>query len=240
MEGEQYDYNSVEKWHQRLIAAQAESKRISKRTKRGQRTATKMGLHIGKPPWGYRLVHDSDEVNEKGEQVKCGRLEPDAELWPHVLKFWQMSANGSTAMQLAKHFNRHNIPSPNGGPWTDGAARYIQKNEKYAGLLFRGKHTNSRLPGPKDNAPETIVENSHQAAVSFEDFEKVNEGIQNRHQSQGPTRCHSSPNPMSGLLKCGECKTPEHRHNLELHRHRKYDVTRLRCSKKKKMGADAC
>ena len=60
------------------------------------------------------------------------------------------------------------------------------------------------------------------------------------HQSQGPTRCHSSPNPMSGLLKCGECKTPEHRHNLELHIHRKYDVTRLRCSKKKKMGADAC
>ena len=238
VEGEKYDYHSEEKWHQRLIAAQAESKRISKRTKRGQRTATRMGLHIGKSPWGYLLVHDSDEVNERGEPLKCGRLEPDPDLWPHVLKFWEMSVNGSTAMQITKHFNRHNVPSPNGGPWTDGAARYIQKNEKYTGRLFRGKEPHSRLPGPKDNAPPTIVEDCHQAAVSLGDFEKVNKGIEGRHRSQGPTRCHSSPNPMSGLLKCGECKTGEHHHNLELNTQR--GVAYLRCSRKKKMGTEAC
>ena len=87
VEGEKYDYHSEEKWHQRLIAAQAESKRISRRTKRGQRKATTLGLHIGKPPWGYKLVHDSDEVNDKGEPVMCGRLVPDPVLWPHVLNF---------------------------------------------------------------------------------------------------------------------------------------------------------
>ena len=100
VDGEKYDYHSEEKWHQRLIAAQAESKRISRRTKRGQRTATRMGLHIGKPPWGYMLVHDSDEVNDKGEPIACGRLVPDPELWDHVVKLFSMSTDGSTAMRL--------------------------------------------------------------------------------------------------------------------------------------------
>ena len=48
----------------------------------------------------------------------------------------------------------------------------------------------------------------------------------------------SDPNPMSGLLKCGERKTGEYLHNLELHRQK--GVMCLRCSRKKKMGADAC
>ena len=43
VDGEKYDYHSEEKWHQRLVAGQAESKRTSRRTKRGQRTATRMG-----------------------------------------------------------------------------------------------------------------------------------------------------------------------------------------------------
>ena len=237
VEGEKYDYNSEEKWHQRLIAAQAESKRISKRTKRGQRAATKMGLHIGKPPWGYKLIHDSDELNDKGDPIICGRLVPDPALWPHVLKFWEMSTNGSTAMQLARYLNQHNVPSPSRGPWTDGTVRYIQKNEKYCGQLFRGKNPQSRLPGPKENAPATVVENSHEAAVSPENFEKVNDGIRSRHKSQGPTRCHTSPNPMSGLLKCGECKARGIDSNLELNR--KHGTVYLRCSRKKK-GIEDC
>ena len=126
MDGEKYDYHSEEKWHQRLIAAQAESKRISRRTKRGQRTATRMGLHIGKPPWGYMLVHDSD----------------------------------------------------------------------------------------------------------------VNEGIRSRHRDQGPTRCHSSPSPASGLLKCGPCWSRGIDSNLEINRQK--GTVRLRCSKKKRMGREFC
>ena len=238
VEGEKYDYNSEEKWHQRLIAAQAESKRISKRTKRGQRKATALGYHIGKPPWGYKLIHDSDEVNDKGERIICGRLVPDPDLWHHVLKLWSMALNGSTPMRITIYMNQHNVPSPSGGPWTDGTVRYIIKNEKYHGQLFRGKNPQSRLPGPKENAPALILENSHEPAVSFEDWQKANEAIRSRHKSQGPTRSHSSPNPLSNRLKCGECKTAERTYNLEIYR--KDGVTRLRCSKKKKMGKDAC
>ena len=238
VDGEIYDYHSEEKWHQRLVAGQAESKRISRRTQRGQRTATRMGLHIGKPPWGYMLVHDSDEVNDKGEPVMCGRLVPDPELWDHVVKLFSMSTDGSTAMQIARYNRQHNVPSPSGGPWTDGSVRYIQKNEKYSGRLFRGKNPQSRLPGPKENAAEIVLENAHQAAVSPENFEKINEGIRSRHRDQGPTRCHSSPSPASGLLKCGPCWSRGIDSNLEINRQK--GTVRLRCSKKKRMGREFC
>ena len=138
----------------------------------------------------------------------------------------------------SRYLNQHNVPSPSDGPWTDGAVRYIQKNPKYCGQLLRGKNPESRLPGPKENAPATVVENSHEAAVSLENFEKVNEGIMSRHKSQGPTRCHTSPNPMSGLLKCGECKIKGFDSNLELHK--KDGRVYLRCSRKKKTGREAC
>ena len=160
-DGEKYDYNSEEKWHQRLIAAQAESKRISKRTKRGQRKATASGRHIGQPPWGYKLVRVMDELNEKGERVECGRLEPDPEMWHHCLKLWELAENGSTPMQIVKYMHQHNVPPPRGGSWTDAAVRYILKNRKYHGQLFRGINPQSRLPEPKDNTPPTIVEDSH-------------------------------------------------------------------------------
>lgn len=238
VEGEKYDYNSEEKWHQRLIAAQGESKRISKRTKRGQRRATASGYHIGKPPWGYMLVHDSDEVNEKGEPIICGRLEPDPELWPHVLKLWDMAENHFTPMRIAKYNNQHNVPSPTGDPWTDGAVRYILKNPKYHGQLFRGVNPESRLPGPKENAPPTIRENDHTAAISYANFQRINEDIRSRHREQGPTRSHSSPNPLSNLLKCGECKARGIDSNLQIHR--QHGRVYLRCSRKKTMGSGAC
>ncbi len=50
LDGEKYDHRSEEKWHQRLVNAQAESRRTSIRTKRGQRQATLLGYHIGPPP----------------------------------------------------------------------------------------------------------------------------------------------------------------------------------------------
>ena len=248
VDGEKYDYNSEERWHGRLIAAQAESKRISRRTKRGQREATELGHHIGKPPWGYRLVHDSDDPNEEGERsddpnekrrrIECGRLEPDPEKWDDCLKFWELASKDWTPMQIARYMNQHDIPAPNGGEWTDGAARYIMKNRTYHGRGYRGVNPQSRLPGPKENAPPIIVEDSHQAAVSIEEFERINEGIRKRHRSQGPTRSHSSPNPLSGQLKCGPCWVREYDSNLELHR--QDGKVRVRCARKKKKGDERC
>ena len=238
IDDEEYDYNSEEKWTDKAIAAQKESKRISRRVKEGQRIATELGYHIGKPPWGYMLEHETDEFDEEGYHAICGKLVRDPDLWPHVLDFWRRAVDGMTPMRLAQWLRMNNVPSPRGKPWTDDTARRIMQNAKYCGRLFRGVNPQSRIPGPQENAPPIFREDNHEAAVSAEDWQKVNDGIASRHKSRGPTRSHSSPNPLSQLTKCGNCAARGVPSNLEIYRYG--DKVSLRCSRKKKMGADFC
>ena len=238
LDEEEFDYNSADRWYQKLVDAQKESKRISRRTKRGQRAATLEGRHIGKPPWGFTLEHDTDEKDAEGMPVLCGRLVPDKDKWEDVKTFWRMAAEGLTPMKLATSMNRLNIPAPGGGDWTDGAVRGVIKNHKYHGQMFRGINPRSRIPGPKENAPAIIIENNHDDAISFDKWKKINDDMKGRSREQGPTRVHSSPNPASGKLKCGPCRSNGYNSNLELHRQK--GVVRLRCSRKKKVGGYDC
>ena len=132
----------------------------------------------------------------------------------------------------------NDVPSPRGNPWTDDAARRIMKNRRYHGRNFRGVNPQSRIPGPPENAPPVIVENNHIAAVSLDDWEKVNAGIASRDRRVTPTRSHSSPNPLSNLTKCGHCAARGVDSNLEILR--TDGKVRLRCSRKKRIGADFC
>lgn len=238
IDDEEYNYDSEEKWTDKAVAAQKESKRISKRVKEGQRTATELGYHIGPTPWGYMLEHESDERDETGYHATAGKLVPDPSLWPHVLEFWRLAVDGMTPMRLAQHMRMNNVPPPRDKPWTDDTARKIMQNARFRGAGFRGVKPQSRIPGPQENAPPIIVENAHQAAVSPEDWKKVNDGIASRRPSHGPTRSHSSPNPLSGHVKCGHCASHGIDSNLEIYRNGG-DVY-LRCSRKKKMGKDFC
>ena len=250
LDGEKYDYQSEEKWHQRLIAAQAESKRTARRTKRGQRQATELGYHIGPPPWGYMLQHESDvqkipeelrdfhRTNSKGEQFQCGWLVPDPEKWDDVLTFWDQVTQPRTPMRVAIYLNLHNIPAPKGGQWADDTVRRVIRNPKYHGKLFRGVKPQSRLPGPKENAPPIIVEDNHQAAVDYDKWLAANEAIDDRRPTTAPARSHSSPNPLSNRLKCAECKSKGIDSNLEIARNK--GIAYVRCSRRKKMGSDVC
>lgn len=250
LDGETYDYRSDEKWHQRLIAAQAESKRISRRTKRGQRQATELGYHIGPPPWGYMLQHETDEQNvpedlrefhrtySNGKEFQAGCLVPDPEKWDDVLTFWGQVKQGHTPMRVAIYMNLHNIPAPKGGEWADYKVRPIIRNAKYYGKLFRGLKPLSRIPGPQENAPPTLVEDSHQTAVTYDEWLAANQAIDERKPTEAPARSHSSPNPLSSRLKCAECKSKGIDSSLQIAR--KGDIIYLRCPRRKTMGLDAC
>ena len=227
-EEEKYDHRSEDRWHAKLVSAQGESRKISKRTKAGQKTATQNGRHIGVVPWGYTIRYDEERVDE------CGWLVIDEDLWPHVLRLWRMAIDGHTPMEIAKDLNLRGVPSPSGRSWSARAVRYILKNEKYAGRVFRGKEPESRLPGPKDDTPMTVCENAHQAAVDYEDFLGVQQQIEGRRPSNTPPRSHGSPSLLSQVAMCGECKTEELTYGLTK------SGPRLRCSHKKNSGKPAC
>ena len=145
-----------------------------------------------------------------------------------------MAIDGHTPMEIAKEFNMRGIPSPSGRPWTARAVRYILKNEKYAGRVFRGKEPESRLPGPKDDTPMTVRENAHQAAVDCEDFLRVQQQIKARQRSNASPRSHGSESLLSEIAKCGDCKTEERIYGLTK------SGIRLRCSHKKNSGKPSC
>ena len=238
IDNEEYNYNSEEKWTDKAVAAQKESKRISRRVKEGQRIATELGYHIGPTPWGYMLEHESDERDETGYHATAGKLVPDPSLWPHVLEFWGLAVDGMTPMRIAQHMRMNNVPPPRDKPWTEDTARGIMQNPRFRGAGFRGVKPKSRIPGPQEDADPIFVENSHQAAVSPDNWKKVNDGIASRRKSKGPTRSHSSPNPLSGHVKCGHCASHGVDSNLEIYRNR--GNVYLRCSRKKRMGKDFC
>ena len=229
---EKYDLSSEYSWHMKAVAAQAESRKISRRTKKGQRTATEQGRQIGPPPWGYKIHHDP------GEEDKCGWLIPDPELWPHVLKLWEMAAERRTPMPIATYFNQQSITGPGGGIWTDENVLYILKNRKYSGAQFRGDHPGSRLPGLQDETPVTITENAHEAAVTPKDWADIQDMIEARRIGQSSPRSHSSPNLLSDLVKCGECKTEHAIYNMTVST--KDGVARLVCALKKQATVAAC
>ena len=227
-EEEKYDHRSEDRWHSKLVSAQGESRKISKRTKAGQRTATGNGRHIGAVPWGYKVAYDEKRVDE------CGWLIPDPKLWPHVLMLWRMAKDRRLPMEIGNELEMQSVPSPRGEAWSTRAVRYILKNIKYAGWGFRGKEPQSRLPGPKDDIPMTLCENAHQAAVDYDDWLEVQKQIEGRRPSNAPPRSHGKESLLGKVAKCGECKTEEKIYSLTK------TGPRLRCSHKKNSGKPAC
>ena len=232
-EGRTYSQDSALTWKFKAIINEDYSRSTSTHTKRGQRGAVRNGYYIGpKAPWGYEKYY----VTVGKEQH--AKLQPNRSEWEDCLNLWKMAVGGRTPMEITKEFNARGIPSPIGGPWTDDAVRYILRNPHYKGETVRGLRLKSKLPGPPATGEVAVGENAHVAAVSHEDFEKVQELIRSRHRSQGPTRSHSSPNPLSGLAKCGTCAGHGRQSNMTITT--KEGVVRLQCARKKKQGKGAC
>ena len=242
-EKEQYTQQNATTWVLRAMGAQGESAKISKRTRNGQTAAIMAGLNIGPVPWAYIIEYDEKPEESKGAEEQeptpeAGRLVPDPEVWPHCLDLWEMAYQGKTPMQIAVHLNQEGVPGHGGGEWTSDAVLYILQNLKYTGCQVRGKKRYSQLPGPPDKTPPIIVQDAHEAAVSLENFERIQEMIAGRHRGQSAPRSHSSGNPFSCIAKCGICKKGEDLRNLVMQQSN--GGVKLRCSRKKRSGVSAC
>ena len=233
VEGRKYDQDSALSWKVKAIFNEDQSRSTSYHTKRGQRAATRNGYYIGiKAPWGYERYY----ITVGKEQH--AKLRPHPEEWPHCLKLWAMASNGFTPLDITKDFNSQGIPGPSGSRWKDDTVRYILKNEHYTGRTYRGKTPVSRLPGPHEPQETTFGEDAHPAAVSGEDFTKIQMLLASRHKSQGSPRSHSSPNVLSDMVKCGSCADNGIESNMTVSS--KDGVRRLQCARKKKQGKGAC
>lgn len=109
---------------------------------------------------------------------------------------------------IATRLTADGIKSPGGKEkWNAGAVRSILTNEKYKGdALLQKSYTVDFLTKKKKinegEIPQYYVEGNHEAIISPEVFELVQQELELRKQSRGR---HSGVHLFSGKICCGQC-----------------------------------
>lgn len=184
--------------------AQEESRKISERTKWGTRRQMENGIVLGCGHiYGYR--------------IESGKLIPvpdECEIVKQIFNSYLYERKGSAT--IAKELNQRGIPTLNGKLWGAHTVLKILRNEKYVGDLTQGKfYTESylshrRVPNKGDNPdmPLITITNHHDAIISRDVWDGVQEQLEERGKLVREGRKHSGKYWFSGKVSCGKCGKP--------------------------------
>ncbi|MBR2734670.1 MAG: recombinase family protein [Clostridia bacterium] len=164
--------------------------------------------------WGQRKRFADGKVNlpykhflgyEKGEDGVPKLVEKEAKI---VRLIYRLFLEGKSASAIAHYLTKEEIPTPGGkSEWCLSTVRSILRNEKYKGdALLQKFYTVDFLTKKKKKnegeIPQYYVRNSHEAIISPEVYDMVQEEIQKRKNERSN---HSSVNCFSSKIVCGEC-----------------------------------
>lgn len=154
---------------------------------------------ISYPPYGY--------ANIEGEM----RIVPEeAEV---VKRIFAECLAGTGTYTIAKRLNENHIPTKKNGKWHGGTVNGILTNEKYTGdVLFQKTYTDDGFNRHTNygEVDQFFCENHHEAIISHEDFERVQEVLAQRAAEKGNginTSRYQNRYTFSGKIICGECGT---------------------------------
>ena len=177
--------------------AQEESRSISENVTWGQRKRFadgKVSL-----PYKHFLGY------EKGEDDVPKIIESEAKI---VRIIYRWFLEGKTISAISKHLTNESIPTPSGKKkWTTSTIRSILTNEKYKGdALLQKCYTIDFLTKKRKKnegeVPQYYVKNSHEAIISPEVYDLVQEELKKRVKGMFN---HSCVSPFSSKIVCGEC-----------------------------------
>lgn len=176
--------------------AQEESRSISENCTWGQRKRFADGKVTVpfKRFLGYDRGPDGNLVLNKDEAVIIRRI-------------YSMFLQGMTPHGIAARLTADGIKSPGGkDKWNAGAVRSILTNEKYKGdALLQKSYTVDFLTKKKKvnegEIPQYYVEGNHEAIISPEVFEMVQQEMERRSKRGRRSGVHL----FSGKIRCGEC-----------------------------------
>lgn len=189
---------------------------ISKKVKRALYTRHENGAHYGTyAPLGYKKNPD-----------KKGHLLIDGDTCWIIEKIFALALQGTGAAKITRILTEEKVPTPGwlnfqrygtfaniyadappekAYAWTIAIVKEILKSETYIGNSVHNKQTNISFKDKrKRRKPQEEwwrVENTHEAIISKEDFQTVQEMIASRRRKQkdGTTQI------FSGLVKCADC-----------------------------------
>lgn len=170
------------------------------------------GLHIGSfALYGYRK-----DPQQKGHLI----IDPEAAAVVKTVFRLFLQGYGKTA--IARFLNDHGIPNPteykrskglryqqpmdkNATLWRYSAISHMLSNEMYIGNMVQGKYgsvsykSKYNAPRPKENW--LVVENTHEAIIDREQWERVQILLQNRSKPC----CHGQIGLFARKVRCATC-----------------------------------
>lgn len=155
------------------------------------------GEHVGKVPFGYKLVDKKLEIDEKEA--------------PTVRKIFKWYVEDGIGMKnitnmLNEEMRLGNVARPRKAKhWQLTSVQTILRNPTYAGVYIRNRYTKVKIDGRKkqiQNPPEKwqIFYDHHPAIIPLEVWEKAN----NQEITRKKTKI-TPWNEFRGLVKCGKC-----------------------------------
>ena len=213
-------------------------RKTSRETRRGQFGATRRGYYIGPDVFGYEKYKvmvspgdDDGDGDSKGKRKQeHTRLRPHPTQWEHLLTMCRMALENHSAQRIAEHMKALGVKTVRNNDFTGEAVLDIVRNPVTLGKTHRGEQSSSRYLDRDDRAYNN---NAHPAALTEEEYERIEELIRLRTTAPGGPRAHSSPNPLSDHVVCGLCGW-----NMTISRSK--GIARLICSNKRKNKVKAC
>jgi DNA invertase Pin-like site-specific DNA recombinase len=177
--------------------AQEESRKISENVKWGIRK----NFADGKVNMPYKqfLGYEKD----KNGQPKIAPKEAEI-----VKLIYKLFLEGKTYFAIAKFLTENKIPTPAGKKlWSQSTVKSILTNEKYCGNAVLQKtlcidFLTKKMKINEGEVPQYFIENSHEAIISKEIFETVQDQITKRKQIG---LHNSSAGIFASKLICGDC-----------------------------------
>ena len=228
-----YDPDCDIQIQQKLVDAENESRKISKRVKRGHQKSIKKGHVLGCRMWGYKKVNCKLEIDEKTA--------------PMVRRIFELYATNEYSMkEIEEIIYQEGYRNHNGNKLSHTTMANIITNVKYKGYFVGGKvkvidifsKRQKVLPEKdwlmyKDEDGTTVP-----ALVSEELWNAANEVFARRSiDVKGRRNCSTHKNIYTGKLFCTEDGAPYYCKDVH---YKGTNISKWSCSHKIKNGADSC
>ncbi|WP_235357101.1 recombinase family protein [Bacillus alveayuensis] len=180
-----------------------ESQNTSNRVKETLKTRAKNGLFQGSnPPYGY--------------EVRDGKLFIRNDETPNIVRrIFKEYLEGRGRESIARQLYKEGVPTPSqvagkvnaGDKWHESTIRNILTNPHYVGDLVQGRTTTLSVTNKKRKKvpieEQFIIRNAHEAIISRETFEAVQNQLKNRKKYITAPKLHLFTN----ILFCADCGT---------------------------------
>jgi site-specific DNA recombinase len=211
-----------------------QSKENSKHTQRAMLENARQGYWNGShPPFGYRTV-DTERVGNRGRLKRRLAVDPlEAET---VRGVYQLYIHGYQNKPLgmkgiARYLNEHGS-NMRGRPWRAQKVNEILSETTYNGCFYFNRF-DSRAKRPKPQTEWIALEVPH--IVSPDVWERAASRRAAFDPKMHPPRAASSPAPLVGLLRCGQCGAAMVQATGKSGRYRYY-----KCNSRLHMGVKRC